>query len=176
VEVKTAKRLLKINKIFFKRVFPGLFITLSILVFILPDGEFLNIPYNKLLGIAWVCMLVLVFALSFLGEPMEDIISEHKRSQFINEEDDWWKEHPRGKRAIITDKNTGEQIGKILNEQLRFLIDAFTEEHMEENDFCFIDELFDLFVKEKKPDPSLEEFIRNALKDKDEIILHWEKE
>ncbi len=133
-------------------------------------------PYDRLLGIAWISMVPLIIALNFFEEVVEGIISKRKRGRFIKEEANWWWEHPRGKRVIITDKNTGEIIGAIKNEQLKFLIDVFTKEDMEENDFCFINELFDIFVEEKKPDPSLIEFIRNALKDKDEIILHWEKE
>lgn len=121
-------------------------------------------------------VLALVSVFAICGGTIEEIIGEHKSNQFKKEKDTWWKEHPPGKRVLITDKSTGEKLGTISNEQLRFLIEAFTEEQMEENDFYFINELFDLFVKEKKTDPSLTEFIRNALKDKDEIVLHWERE
>jgi hypothetical protein len=174
VEVKTAQRLLKIIK-FCNGVCIGSLIAIPILLF-MHDLNFLDIHIDHLIGKAVISIIVILVVLSFFRESVEDIIIERKRNRSINEEDDWWKEHPPGKRAIITDKNTGEIIGTIKNEQLRFLIGAFTEEHMEENNFYFIKELFDLFVQEKEPDPSLEEFIRNALKDKDEITLHWEKE
>ena len=162
---------MKVIKFCLKIVCPGLFIAIFIIYIVNLEGI-----SSQFLGIAWISVVASIFALSYFEGLVEGIITKHEHDRFIKEEDSWWREHPRGKRATITDKKTGEVIGTILNEQLRFLIDVFTEEQMEENDFCFINELFDLFIKEKKPDLVLREFIRNALRDKDEIILHWEKE
>ena len=61
-------------------------------------------------------MIPLLIALFIFEEAVEGIISKHKRSRFIKEEDNWWREHPRGKSVIITDINTGETIGTIKNE------------------------------------------------------------
>jgi hypothetical protein len=176
VKTKTSKRILKIIQFFNKRIGPILLFAILIACIILPELNFLNMPLKKLLVIIWFSVIALMFILAFYEGIIEGIMIKRKRVRLNKEKDNWWQEHPPEKRVIMTDKNNGEIIGAITNEQLRFLIDVFTEEQMEENDFCFVNELFDLFVEEKKPGPSLIEFIRNALNGKDEIILHWEKE
>lgn len=86
---------------------------------------------------------------------------------------EWWRSHPPHERVEITDKNSGEPLGTISNQDLRFLIDQFEAQGMEDNDFYFTTELLKMFDETARPGPELREFIRKALKGREDIEIHW---
>ncbi|MBN1150827.1 hypothetical protein JXA84_06360, partial [candidate division WOR-3 bacterium] len=59
-------------------------------------------------------------------------------------------------------------------DDLFFLIQAFSESGMKSNDFYFLEELLELFEKEKNPPNTLMVFLKRTLEKKEEVELHWE--
>ncbi|MBN1620954.1 hypothetical protein JW890_09555 [candidate division WOR-3 bacterium] len=82
---------------------------------------------------------------------------------------------PQSKKFGIKDNISGDLLGEISGEDLFFLVQAFSGQGMKDNDFYFLEELCELFIKEEKPGESLSEFLRKALKGREEAELHWEK-
>ncbi|MBN2363719.1 hypothetical protein JXL83_06275 [candidate division WOR-3 bacterium] len=84
------------------------------------------------------------------------------------------KSYPDNFPFKITDNISGDFVGELKRDDLFFLIKAFSEEGMKANDFYFLEELLELFEKEKKPPESLIVFLKKILEKKGEIELHWD--
>ncbi len=82
---------------------------------------------------------------------------------------------PEGQRFRITDNISGEILESLDRDDLFFLIRAFLRQGMKDNDFYFLEELCEMFIKEEKPGETLSEFLRKALQGREEVELHWEK-
>jgi len=84
-----------------------------------------------------------------------------------------FKPSPVGQYTIKETK-TNTDLGTISNEELDYLRKRFLEQGMDDNDFYFLSEILEIFLKEEKPNKELSIFLINAIKNKNEIMLHWE--
>jgi len=69
--------------------------------------------------------------------------------------------------------DTGDEIGKINEDQLKFLIDQLEEEHDNDKDY-FIDRDTLELLSDNGADPELLGLIEKAMGDDDEIDIAWE--
>lgn len=75
----------------------------------------------------------------------------------------------------MTDKLTNTALGTLSQENVDFLRKKFLEQDMSDNDFYFLEETLEAFLEEEKPGQELTAFLNNAIKDRSEIELHWDK-
>ncbi len=75
---------------------------------------------------------------------------------------------------VLKNKETGDFIASLTEEQLKYLIDELEEEHSEDKDYWFNRTQVDVF-KDKGADPSLIAILESALGDNDEVEVEWEK-
>lgn len=80
-----------------------------------------------------------------------------------------------GEVLRISDNYNPAFSATLKGEHVNFLIDKFVENGMEENDFYFNSELLEIFFKSFHPEPQLEKFLRDAIRARGQIELHWEK-
>jgi hypothetical protein len=73
----------------------------------------------------------------------------------------------------LYDNGTGDLIGEISDDQLRFLKDQLEEESLEDRDYA-IEEMTLEYFEEQNGDPELIELLRDALGSRDQFILRWE--
>lgn len=71
-------------------------------------------------------------------------------------------------------KGTGNIIGTLSDEQLKFLIDELEEEHDQDQDYWLNQAQIELF-REKGADPELLGMLENALGDEDDLEVEWER-
>ena len=74
---------------------------------------------------------------------------------------------------ILRDKETGQEIGTITEEQLQFLIDKLEEEGPDDNDYWISRDELETFV-EQGADPGLVAILRTALGDREGFEAQWE--
>lgn len=74
----------------------------------------------------------------------------------------------------LYEKETHTSLGSISEAQLQFMIDQLEEESLEDQDYAISSMLLDMFESENA-DPALLSLLRNALGDKDELNIVWEK-
>ena len=74
----------------------------------------------------------------------------------------------------LNDKNTNRFIGNINDTQLQFLIDQLEEEWTDDQDYSITPLLLSVF-ESSGADPNLLAILREALGDKDEIIIVWSR-
>ena len=122
------------------------------------------------LGI-WLAIFVIICV---IGRRLNLFIYRSNKEKIKNEEPIWWKKHPPGEKTSIFDNKTGEFLGTISNEQLKFLIDFYTDGGFNDNNFYFHKVLLDMFIKVSKPPQDLVEFLKKSLHGKEEIELHWD--
>lgn len=72
----------------------------------------------------------------------------------------------------LYDKETGEAIGDITPQQLRFLTDQLEEESLEDRDYYINRATLEMF-EEDGVDPALLQVLRRALGDRDEMEVEW---
>jgi hypothetical protein len=72
----------------------------------------------------------------------------------------------------IYDKRSGEYIGTINEEQLRFLQDQMEEESLQDKDYSITPLEVEYFLGQGA-DPELVELLRSALGDKKEVVIEW---
>jgi hypothetical protein len=117
-------------------------------------------------GILLFCTAVVFEVLyHIISNKIEAKIINDKRREFIHLTSDFYN---------IADKKTGFNLGKLSRENVDFLRKKFLEQNMDDNDFYFLSETLELFLKEEKPGKELSDFLKNAMKDKNELELHWE--
>jgi hypothetical protein len=80
---------------------------------------------------------------------------------------------PNGNYKII-DKVTKDDLGELSNESLDFLRKRFLEQGMDDNNFYFLAEVMEMFVEKEKPNKELTAFLKKAVKNKNEVELHWD--
>lgn len=74
----------------------------------------------------------------------------------------------------LHEKGTNRSLGSISEAQLKFMIDQLEEESLEDQDYAISPMLLDYFESENA-DPALVSLLRDALGDKDEMEIVWEK-
>jgi sporulation protein YlmC with PRC-barrel domain len=72
----------------------------------------------------------------------------------------------------IYDKRSGEYIGTINEEQLRFLQGQMEEESLQDKDYSITPLEVEYFLGQGA-DPELVELLRSALGDKKEVVIEW---
>jgi hypothetical protein len=75
----------------------------------------------------------------------------------------------------LVDKETGEIVGTISDEQLEYLQAQLEEESPEDQDYWFDVASLDV-LEEGGADPALMSVLRAALGDREEMELRWERE
>lgn len=77
--------------------------------------------------------------------------------------------------VTIKDKQTGQFIGSISEQQLQFLVDELEEEHRDDQDYYFHRSQIEIF-KEMGADESLVELLERAMGELDELEIVWSRE
>ena len=74
----------------------------------------------------------------------------------------------------LRDKDSGVAIGKISEEQLKFLVDHLEEEFKEDKDYYINPATLDSFEK-TSADPALLTLLRNALGTREDMEIEWSR-
>ncbi|HES59133.1 MAG TPA: hypothetical protein ENO18_01770 [Caldithrix sp.] len=117
-------------------------------------------------------LLILLFCAAVIFEILYQSLSGIKEAREIKLKKENYSKLPAGIYKI-TDKNSGQYLGELSTENVDFLRKKFLEQGMAENDFYFMPETLELFIKEEKPNMELEGFLKNCIQGKEEIELHW---
>ena len=72
----------------------------------------------------------------------------------------------------LRDKETGEIIGTITEEQFKFLMDQLEEESANDSDYYINEDMLELF-EEQGADPQLIRILRDGLGDREEMEIEW---
>lgn len=75
----------------------------------------------------------------------------------------------------LREKSTNKPLGSISEAQLQFLVDQLEEESLEDQDYSITPLLLDTFESEGA-DPGLLFLLRQALGEKEEIEIIWDKQ
>jgi len=75
----------------------------------------------------------------------------------------------------VYNKDTGESVGTITQDQLQFLIDQLEEEHDKDQDYYINKDLLAVF-EQKGIDPDLLTLLTTALGDQSSIEIEWKAE
>lgn len=76
---------------------------------------------------------------------------------------------------FLKNKETGEQIGTLTQEQLQFLLDQMEEESDTDHDYWVNRAEVEIF-KEQGADPALIALLEKALGDQDDVDVEWEEQ
>jgi len=76
--------------------------------------------------------------------------------------------------VTLKDKDTGQVLGTISEEELQFLIDDLEEESAEDMDYYIDADTIDMLEEDGAP-PSLLSMLRNALGEQDGIEVEWSR-
>lgn len=74
----------------------------------------------------------------------------------------------------LKNKETGEFIGTISEEDLQYLIDELEEEHREDTDYWLNKDQLEILA-DKGADPSLIALIESALGENNDVEIIWER-
>ena len=74
----------------------------------------------------------------------------------------------------VRDKASGDLLGSITDEQLKFLIDQLEEESDTDQDYYLNGPTLEMF-EEKGADPELMAFLRKVLGDREEAEIVWSR-
>ena len=72
----------------------------------------------------------------------------------------------------ITDKDTGQFLGEITEDQLEFLMDQLEEEFEGDTDYYINKDILDVF-EQRGIDQALLLFLRRSMGDRDEMEIEW---
>jgi hypothetical protein len=122
-------------------------------------------PPLKLFAWLFFTALISEFLYHFLSGIRDTRKIKSKHQPFKNLQTGFYK---------IIDIKTNTELGKLSNENIDFLRKRFLEQNMDDNDFYFLPETLKMFLKEEKPNKELTQFLNIAIKEKNEIELHWE--
>jgi hypothetical protein len=75
----------------------------------------------------------------------------------------------------VYDSDSGEKIGRITSNQLRFMANLLEEESLEDKDYYINRATIDFF-ETKNPDPELIALLRKALGNRDDMEIRWSAE
>jgi len=75
----------------------------------------------------------------------------------------------------IFDKDTGEKIGIISNEDLQFLVDQLEEEGIDDKDYAVTPLLLE-FWETNENQPAVVELLRTALGEREGMNIVWEQQ
>lgn len=116
---------------------------------------------------------IILFFTALIFECIYQLYSGIKAREKTKKKIRNFKNVPNGS-YLIKDKKSNLNLNTLSAAEINFLRKKFIDNGMEDNDFYFEEISLDMFIKEEKPDKKLEEFLRNALKGKHSIELHWE--
>lgn len=74
--------------------------------------------------------------------------------------------------TTLYNKQTGENLGMLSEEQLRFLIEQMEEENMTDQDYA-ITPMTVTYLEQRGADPALLAMLRQALGGRDEVTVAW---
>ena len=74
----------------------------------------------------------------------------------------------------LYDKESGQTIGAISEEQLKFLIDQLEEESSEDKDYYLNRDTLD-FIEQAGADPGLLTLLRTAMGNREEMEIRWSR-
>ena len=72
----------------------------------------------------------------------------------------------------IIDKDTGQFLGEITEDQLEFLMDQLEEEFEGDTDYYINKDILDVF-EQRGIDKALLSFLRRSMGDRDEMEIEW---
>ncbi|MFH1279963.1 MAG: galactosyldiacylglycerol synthase [Candidatus Eisenbacteria bacterium] len=75
----------------------------------------------------------------------------------------------------LRDKDTGDVIGSITEDQLQFLIDQLEEESEEDVDYYINRDTLDVF-EERGIDRKLLKILKDAMGDREDMEIEWDRE
>jgi hypothetical protein len=75
----------------------------------------------------------------------------------------------------LRDKETGDDIGSISEEQLRFLVDALEEEYAEDRDYYIHRDLVPT-LEQEGADSDLVSVLRSAIGEREGVEIEWSRE
>ena len=74
----------------------------------------------------------------------------------------------------LKNKDTGQHIGTLSENELQFLIDELEEEHSEDKDYWVNRAQLEI-LKEKGAEPSLIAMLESAMGEKDDMEIIWDR-
>ena len=74
----------------------------------------------------------------------------------------------------LKDKDSGQVIGSITDDQLKFLVDQLEEESADDQDYYLNTTTLDMLA-DKGIDPELLKLLRGALGDRDDMEVEWSR-
>jgi hypothetical protein len=74
--------------------------------------------------------------------------------------------------VVLKDKDTGQALGSITEEQLQFLVDHLEEESHDDRDYYLNTTTLDALAS-KSADPELISLLRRALGDRRDMEIEW---
>lgn len=74
----------------------------------------------------------------------------------------------------LYDQATGHRLGSISDEQLQFLMDQMEEESLEDRDYAITRMTVD-YLETQGGDPALIGLLRQALGNREEVIVRWSR-
>jgi hypothetical protein len=114
-----------------------------------------------------------LFFTAILSEVLYQVLSGRNEAKIIKSKKSAFIHLPSGLYKIV-DRKTNASLGELSRENVDFLRKRFLKQAMDDNDFCFLSETIEMFLEEEKPNKELSEFLINAMKNKNEVELHWE--
>ncbi len=72
----------------------------------------------------------------------------------------------------IFDSETGDELGTLSEDHLKFLVDQLEEEYEEDQDYYINLDMLEAFA-DQGAEPALLEILRRALGDREEMEIHW---
>lgn len=76
--------------------------------------------------------------------------------------------------VYLYNKSTGELLGEISKDELKFLVDQMEEESLEDKDYSITKMEIEYFAQHGA-DPELVTLLRNALGDQNELVIQWSR-
>lgn len=114
-----------------------------------------------------------LLVIAVISEVLYQLISGFQDTKNVKTKRNKFISLASGNYKIIETKSNA-QLGTLSNKNVDFLRSRFLNQGMDDNDFYFLSEILEVFIKEEKPNKELIEFLNNAIKNKTEIELHWE--
>jgi len=118
-------------------------------------------------------LFVLFFFTAVISEVLYQVLSGIIEAKETKLKKSRFAHLPTGSCAV-RDARTNTGIGTLSNENVDFLRKRFLEQGMDDNDFYFLPETLEMFLKEEKPGKELAEFLNQAMMGRNEIELHWD--
>ncbi len=120
-----------------------------------------------------VILFVAFFFTALISEALYHLLSGRIDAKKVKSKKQLFKNLQTG-FSKIKDNKSDNNLGELSNVNIDFMRRRFLEQGMDDNNFYFLPETLEMFLKEEKPNKELTDFLNNAIKNKTEIELHWE--